>query len=192
MLALTQFLAVGIVSLFMGKNGFASIPVMDGRAGLLAQRVFVVHYGMHTGYIGIGELTPEIGVKASTARADLCTLGLPDLGWGIPPSFWLTPCGFRRARPRSSCWCGQALTAVVLSLSMLVYAPFVLYCCTSMTELVNYALLMLYAGFCTAASEIRLACARGRAAHRYVHERVPHHLFPAVFARDHRGQREAL
>lgn len=149
MLALTPFLAVGIVSLVMGKNGFASIPVWTDELDYWRSVYSWIHYGMHTGYIGIGELTPEIGVLSVHGPGPILLYAwfARIFGWGyssivLGNALWVSAGAaalILLVRPKP-------LTAVILSLSMLVYAPFVLYCCTSMTELVNYALLMLYAG----------------------------------------------
>ena len=149
MLILTPFLAVGIVSLVLGKNGFASVPVWTDELDYWRSVYSWVHYGMHTGYIGIGELTPEIGVLSVHGPGPLLLYAWFAylFGWGYSSillcnALWIAAGAAAllllvRPKPR---------TAVLLSLSMLVYAPFVLYCCTSMTELANYGLLMAYAG----------------------------------------------
>jgi len=62
MLVLTPFLGVGLLSLILGKNGFAAVPVWSDELDYWRSVYSWIHYGMHTGYIGIGELTPEIGV----------------------------------------------------------------------------------------------------------------------------------
>ena len=68
-------------------------------------------------------------------------------GWGYSSILLVQRAVGQRGRGRvSSAGAAQAAHGAFLALSMLVYAPFVLYCCTSMTELANYGLLMLYAG----------------------------------------------
>lgn len=149
LLVLTPFLAVGIVSLILGKNGFAAVPVWSDELDYWRSVFSWAHYGLHTGYIGIGELPPEIGVLSVHGPGPLLLYGWFAVlfGWGTSSillcnALWVSAGAVAlillvRPKPRA---------AILLSLSMLVFAPFVLYCCTSMTELANYGLLMLYAG----------------------------------------------
>ncbi len=148
-LILTPFLAVGLVSLFLGKNGFAAVPIWSDELDYWRSVYSFVHYGMHTGYIGIGELPPEIGVLSVHGPGPLLLYAwfAKLFGWGyssilLVNALWVSAGAgalLLLVRPK-------ARTAVLLALSMLFYAPFILYCCTSMTELANYGLLMLYAG----------------------------------------------
>ncbi len=148
-LILTPFLAVGIVSLVLGKNGFAAIPIWSDELDYWRSVYSFVNYGFRTGYIGIGELPPEIGVLSVHGPGPLLLYAwfARLFGWGyssilLVNALWVSAGAgafllLVRPKPRA---------ALFLALSMLVYAPFVLYCCTSMTELANYGLLMLYAG----------------------------------------------
>ncbi len=149
MLVLTPFLGVGILSLILGKNGFAAIPVWSDELDYWRSVYSWIHYGAHTGYIGIGELIPDIGVLSVHGPSPILLYAwfAYGFGWGyssiiICNAIWISAGAIAllllvRPKPR---------TALALSLAMLVYAPFVQYCCTSMTELANYGLLMLYAG----------------------------------------------
>ncbi len=149
MLVLTPFLAVGIISLALNKNGFAAIPVWTDELDYWRSVYSWIHYGMHTGYIGIGELPPEIGVLSVHGPGPILLYAwfARIFGWGyssiiLVNALWASAGAaafILLVRPKP-------LAAALLSLSMLLYAPFMLYCCTSMTELVNYALLMLYIG----------------------------------------------
>ena len=148
-LVLTPFLAVGVISLVLGKNGFAAIPVWTDELDYWRSVYSWIHYGANTGYIGIGELPPEIGVLSVHGPGPLLLYAWFAylFGWGysaiiLVNALWISAGAIAlillvRPRPR---------LAAALSLSMLIYAPFALYCCTSMTELVNYGFLMLYAG----------------------------------------------
>lgn len=150
MLVLTPFLMVGIVSLILGKNGFAAIPIWSDELDYWRSVYSWIHCGMNTGYNGIGELTAEVGTLSVHGIGPILLYAgyAYVFGWGYSSiilcnALWVAAgaaalLALVRPKPR---------TAVLLSLSMLVYAPFILYCCTSMTELANYGLLMLYAGF---------------------------------------------
>ncbi|MFH1513522.1 MAG: hypothetical protein ABIG45_09240 [Bacillota bacterium] len=149
MLILTPFLAVGIVSLILGKNGFAAMPVWSDELDYWRSVFSWVRYGMHTGYNGIGELPPEIGVLSVHGPGPILLYAwfARAFGWGFSAiilcnALWVSA----GAAALVALLRPKARTAVLLSLSMLAYAPFMLYCCTSMTEIANYGLLLLYAG----------------------------------------------
>ena len=148
-LILTPFLAVGIVSLIIGKNGFAAVPIWSDELDYWRSVFSWVQYGMRTGYSGIGELPPEVGVLSVHGIGPILLYGgfAYVFGWGYSAILWCNALwvstgaaaliALVRPKPRA---------ALVIALSMLLYAPFMLYCCTSMTEIANYGLLMLYAG----------------------------------------------
>ena len=149
MLVLTPFLAVGVISLILGKNGFAAVPVWSDELDYWRSVYSWIHYGAHTGYNGIGELLPDIGVLSVHGPGPILLYAwfAKLFGWGYSAillcnALWIAAgagvlIALTRPKPR---------TALLLSMSMLVYAPFILYSCTSMTELANYGLLMIYAG----------------------------------------------
>ncbi len=149
MLALTPFLMVGILSLILGRNGFAAIPVWSDELDYWRSVYSWTQYGAHTGYIGIGELTPDIGVLSVHGPGPLLLYAWFAylFGWSYSAILWVNALWVTAGavalillvRPKAG-------AALLISLSMLVYAPFILYSCTSMTELVNYGLLMAYAG----------------------------------------------
>jgi len=149
LLVLTPFLMVGVISVILGKNGFSAIPVWSDELDYWRSVYSWVNHGMRAGYTGIGELTPEIGVLSVHGLGPILLYAwfARLFGWGYSAiilcnALWVSAGAvvlLALVRPK-------ARTALLLSLSMLLYAPFVLYACTSMTEMANYGLLLAYAG----------------------------------------------
>ena len=162
LLILSPVVLMLILSGLLGRNAFQSTPTWTDELDYWRAVYSWLHVGSQTGYSGIGEMTAAVGTLSVHGLSPLLLyawLGAI-FGWGINSivyfnCLWvaagaLTFCAL--VRPRAG-------VAALMSLALMVYAPVVLYCATSMTEFVNYGLLLFYLAFL-----LRLAIVRREAA----------------------------
>ena len=143
------FLQLGIISLLIGKNAFAAYPVWSDEMDHWRSLFSWVEAGLPRGYNGIGEYPPLVGTLGVRGLTPLLLYG------GFAKVFGL---GFHSIVLCNALWISlgalvlcllvrpKASQALLLAGLLLAYAPAVLYCVTSMTELFNYGILMLYLG----------------------------------------------
>lgn len=146
----SPFLLLMAVSLVIGQNAFQSSPVWTDELDYWRSVFSWLHVGGNAGFSGIGELTAMVG-----------TLGVHGLspvlmyvwfgalfGWGFS-GIVLANCLWVAAGALVFCLLNRpkAGVAALLSITLMVYMPVVLYCATSMTELANYGLLLFYLAF---------------------------------------------
>jgi len=150
LLILTPFLQLGVISLILGQNAFASYPVWSDETDYWRNLYSFIHMGLPRGYSGIAEYTPMIGTLSVHGPTPLLLYGGFAKVFGLTfhsiPIFnalWISLGGLvlcLLVKPRAS-------YALFMSGLLMIYVPAVLYCVTSMTELFNYGILMLYMAF---------------------------------------------
>ena len=136
-----------LASLLKGHSALASVPVWTDELDYWRAVYSWLHVGFGAGYSGIGELTARLGTLSVHGIAPILLYALPAslFGWSyasivILNSAWISLGALvyvLLCRPK-------ALAAVLLGAGLMIYAPVILYCVTSMTELANYGLLLMY------------------------------------------------
>lgn len=144
------FLQIALISLAIGKNGFASYPVWSDELDYWRSLFSFVRVGFSAGYNGLGEYPPMLGTLSVHGLTPILLYGVfcKLFGLGVHAIVWCNAAWVSLAaltfclvvRPR-------AAVAGFISALFLAYVPAVLYAATSMTELFNYALLLFYLAF---------------------------------------------
>lgn len=157
----SPFVLLLAVSLAIGRSALSATPVWTDELDYWRAIYAWLHAGFRVGYSGIGEMAAPLGTLSVHGIAPILLYGLPAklFGWSFVSialynALWISAgalvfCLLNRPK---------AGTALLLGISLMVYAPAVLYCATSMTELANYGLLIFYLAFVT-----RLKRARAKA-----------------------------
>jgi len=141
---------IAAVSLVIGRNAFMNYPVWTDEVDYWRSIFTWLYASGMPGYSGVGELTPILGTLGVHGATPLLLYG------GLARVFgW----SFSSITVFNCIWVGAGALAFVallkpkagvsamLALTMMIYAPVVLYCTTSMTELANYGLLLFYLAF---------------------------------------------
>ena len=159
-LAATPFILLAIVSLAVGHNAWQSNPVWTDELDYWRGVFSWLHMGGQTGYNGIGEQTALLGTLSVHGVTPILLYGWYALlfGWDfssiVMANALLISLGavvfIALNRPK-------ARTSLTMALALMAYAPVVLYCATSMTELANYGLLLFYLAFVTRLWNVRRA-----------------------------------
>ena len=144
------FLVFGILSLATGKNVVATYPVWSDELDYWRNLFSFSHVGFQKGYSGMFEANPAIGT--------LSVHGLSPI-FLYMPFVWVFGLTFSTIMLANATWCSlgallfcwlrkpKAITAWLMGLFLLTYAPLLLYAPTSMTEMANYGLLLIYLTF---------------------------------------------
>ena len=149
LLVLAPWIQLAAISLAIGQNALAAYPVWSDELGYWRSLFSWVNVGFSSGYNGIGEHAPLLGTLNVHGLAPLLLYG----GWSslfglsynsivVYNALWISLAALAfclLAKPKAG-------TAALLAVLFMVFAPAVLYASTSMTELFNYALLLLFAG----------------------------------------------
>ncbi|MDD3213432.1 MAG: hypothetical protein PHY64_07150, partial [Eubacteriales bacterium] len=138
------------VSAAIGQNAFQANPVWTDELDYWRGVFSWLNAGGTTGYSGIGEQTALMGTLSVHGVTPLLLYGWYGalFGWDFSSivmcnALWVALGGLAFVvfnRPRAG-------VAFGIGLALMVYAPAVLYCATSMTELANYGLLLFYLAF---------------------------------------------
>ncbi len=144
---LAPWIQLALVSLITGRNGFMALPVWSDEMGYWRSTFGLANFGLRGGYNGPAEIHAQIGALGSDGFAPLLLyggfaklLGLEYHSIVLFNALWVSLAAVlfcALLRPSL----GQALFVAGL---FGVFAPTVLYCMTSMTELFNYAYLLFY------------------------------------------------
>lgn len=150
LLIASPFLLLAAVSLVTGRNAFATYPVWSDELDYWRNLFTWDAVGFHTGYNGLLEEFARMGTLGAHGFTAVMLYGwfvkLFGLGYHtivLANAVWVSLgaaayCGLMRPRPAR---------AALLSVCLMLYAPAVLYCATSMTEMFNYALMLFYLAF---------------------------------------------
>jgi len=150
LLAASPFLLLAAVSLVIGHNAFGSYPVWTDELDYWRSLYSWLHVDGAAGYSGVNENAALMGTLSVHGVGPILLYGWFGtlFGWSFSSivlcnALWIaagavTFCLLNRPR---------AGTALGMGLALMVYAPAVLYCATSMTELANYGLLLFYLAF---------------------------------------------
>ena len=150
LLIASPFLLLAAVSLVTGRNAFATYPVWSDELDYWRNLFTWDAVGFHTGYNGMLEEFARVGTLGAHGFTAVMLYGwfvkLFGLGYHtivICNAVWVSLgaaayCALIRPRPARS---------ALLALCLLLYAPAVLYCASSMTEMFNYALILFYLAF---------------------------------------------
>ena len=163
LLVASPFVLLAVVSLVIGHNAFQSVPVWSDELDYWRGVLSWLHVGGSAGYSGIGELTAQMGTLSVHGISPiLLYVAFGTLfGWGFS-GIVLANCVWISTGALLFCVLNRpkAGVAAFISIALMVYAPVILYCATSMTELANYGLLLFYLAFVIRLWEARKA-ARG-------------------------------
>jgi len=146
----SPFLLLIAVSLIIGQNAFQSNPVWTDELDYWRSVFSWLHVGGNAGFSGIGELTAMMGTLGVHGFSPiLLYVWFGALfGWSFS-GIVLANCLWVSAGALVFCLLNRpkAGVAALLSITLMVYMPVILYCATSMTELANYGLLLFYLAF---------------------------------------------
>ncbi len=146
----SPFLLLLIISLVLGHNVFDSYPVWSDEMDYWRSLFSWQSVGFQKGYSGMFEVIPAAGTLGVHGITPILLYGwfvkLFGLGYSsimTCNALWVSMaalvfCALNRPRPT---------VALFFTALLMTYAPVVLYCVTSMTELFNYALLLFYLAF---------------------------------------------
>lgn len=144
------FLLLGVLSLVMGRNALNAYPVWSDELDYWRTLYSWDAVGFNTGYSGMYEVFAPVGTLSVHGIAPIMLYGWFVKLFGLScntivlcNAVWISLaalafCLLLRPRPAISLAFAALLT---------LYAPIILYCTTSMTELFNYALLLFYLTF---------------------------------------------
>lgn len=144
------FVLLGVISLAVGANAFGAYPVWSNELGYWRSLFSWQNAGLHTGYSGLLEFVPAVGTLGLDGVAPILIYGWFVRLFGLNHNtlllcnaVWLSLaaavfCVLRKPKAGTALW----MTALEV-----LYVPIILYCTTSMTELFDYALLLLYLSF---------------------------------------------
>ena len=147
LLVFSPLLLMGALSLFLGKNAFASWPIWTDEQDYWRALYNWNAVGFQTGYSGLFEVIPAAGALSVHGVTPLLLYGWFVKLFGLSAhtivicnAVWvslgaLVLCLLLKPRPKVS---------LPIALFTVTYVPMVLYTCTSMTQLFNYGLLMAY------------------------------------------------
>ncbi len=150
LLIASPFLLLCAISLFSGRNAFATYPVWSDELDYWRTLFSWDAMGFHTGYSGVLEAIPQYGTLGAHGITAIMLYGwfvkLFGLGYHtivLCNAVWIALagavfCALRRPRPT---------VALCLAGFLTLYMPIVLYAASSMTELFNYAFMLLYLSF---------------------------------------------
>ncbi|MDD3411737.1 MAG: hypothetical protein PHY12_13115 [Eubacteriales bacterium] len=149
-LVLSPCLLLLVLSLATGHNVLSGMPVWSDELDYWRAVYSWLNAGMRTGYNGVGEHVADWGSLSVHGPTPILlyggfakVFGWPYCGVMVCNTLWvmagaLTLCLLLKP---------GAKLAIALGVSIMAYAPVVLYAMTGMTELVNYGLLLFYLAF---------------------------------------------
>lgn len=144
------FLLLALLSIITGKNVFTAHPVWSNELGTWHSLNNWNAVGFASGYNGFFESTPAIGSLGVYGLSPILIYGWFVKLFGLAPNtivianaVWISLaslvfCALHRPKP---------LISLTLTALLCAYTPIVLYCFTSMTELFDYAIILLYLAF---------------------------------------------
>ncbi|MEG2701223.1 MAG: hypothetical protein RSA65_01315 [Clostridia bacterium] len=150
LMILSPYLLLGMISLVIKENAFMAYPCWSDELDYWRTLYNWLHVGLQSGYDGMFETfaaSGTLGVHGATAillygwfaklfGLDFSTILLANAVWISFAA--LVFCLLHKPKP---------IVALCFAGLLILYAPIVLYCTTSMTELFNYALLLFYLAF---------------------------------------------
>ena len=149
-LIFVPWLQLGTISLLIGKNAFATYPVWSDELDYWRSLFSWMNVGLTSGYNGIGEYPPMLGTLSVHGLTPIMLysgwarlFGLTHYSIVLFNSMWISVAALVFCvllRPK-------AWVAALVAALLMVYVPAILYAATSMTELFNYALMLLYIAF---------------------------------------------
>lgn len=146
----SPFLLLLILSAALGKNAFQAQPLWLDELCFWRSLFSWDQMGFATGFNGMYEETAVVGTLGISGLGPILIYGWFVKLFGLSHNtivlcnaLWISLaalvfCLLRKPRPA---------VAFALSLLLLTYAPVILYCFTSMTQLFNYALMLFYLTF---------------------------------------------
>ncbi len=150
LLVLSPFAALAAMSLILGVNAFTGLPVWSDELDYWRAAWSWIEAGPNTGYYGLLELHAPVGALSSHGPTSLLfyapmarAFGWPIYGMVIANAAWVSLGALALVlllRP-------SAGTTLALTATLTLYAPNLLFSLTSMTETLNYGLLLFYLAF---------------------------------------------
>ncbi|MDD3334901.1 MAG: hypothetical protein PHI98_05205 [Eubacteriales bacterium] len=146
----SPFLLLGALSLLMGKNAFSAYPVWSNELGCWQSVSNWNAVGLSGGYSGFFEVTPNVGSQGVYGLAPILLYGWFVKLFGLTPSSLLL-CNATWISLGALVFCAlnkpKPVVSLVITAFFLTYTPVILYAFTSMTELFDYAMVLLYIAF---------------------------------------------
>ena len=166
LLALAPVALMLVLSGVLGRSAWQNVPQWTDELDYWRAVYSWLHVGAQSGYTGIGEAIAPIGPLSVHGISPLILyawLGAI-FGWSLN-SIIVYNCLWVAAGAITFCALNKprAGIAALMALALTVYAPVVLYCATSMTELVNYGLLLFYLAFLFRLAHVRREALRAGA-----------------------------
>ncbi len=149
-MVLAPWIQLAAFSLAVGQNAFSAYPTWTDELDYWRALFSWLQVGFHKGYSGIGEYAPALGSLSVHGLTPIMLYGgfckVFGLGYNsivLCNALWIS------AAALTFCLLLRPKASVALAISGLfaAYVPAVLYAASSMTELFNYALLLLYLAF---------------------------------------------
>jgi len=150
LLVLSPWIQLIVISIITGKNALFTYPVWTDELDYWRSVFSWIHVGFPAGYNGIAEYPASVGTLSVRGLTPILLyggwaklLGLEHFGIVLFNALWVSTAALvfcAMVRPRAG-------TSLLVAALLICFAPAVLYVSTSMTEMFNYALLLLYAAF---------------------------------------------
>ena len=150
LLILAPWIQLAVISLVLGKNALATYPVWSDELDYWRNLFCWVNGGFTQGYNGISEYAAPLGTLSVHGFIPILLYG----GWvklfGLT-HYSIVLCNAVWVSVAAAVFCGllrpKAWIASGTAGLLMLFVPAVLYASTSMTELFNYAILLLYVAF---------------------------------------------
>lgn len=150
LLIASPFLLLAAISLVTGHNAFATYPVWSDELDYWRNLFTWDAVGFHTGYNGLLEEFARVGTLGAHGFTAVMLYGWFVKLFGLS-YHTIVICNAVWVSLGAAAYCAlmrpRAARSALLALCLLLYAPAVLYCASSMTEMFNYALMLFYLAF---------------------------------------------
>ena len=168
LMVICPFLVLAAISLGIGQNAFGGVPVWTDELDYWRSIESWLHVGNDVGYSGLYELTPTLGTLSVHGFSPLLLYGwyASIFGWSYA-SITMANALWVAAGALTFCLLNKpkASTALIITLTLMLYGPVLLYAPTSMTEMANYGLLLFYLAFMVRLAHVRKAAMLPQAEH---------------------------
>lgn len=150
LMVLSPFLLLGVLSLILGRSALDSWPVWTDELDYWRSLQNWNAVGFATGYSGLSEIVPEAGTLSVHGLTAIVFYGWFVKLFGLSHNT-IVLCNALWVSLGALLFClllkPKPLTCVYISVLLATYAPVVLYAFTSMTQLCQYGVLLIYLAF---------------------------------------------
>lgn len=150
LMVLSPFLLLGILSLILGRSALDAWPIWTDELDYWRSLQNWNAVGFATGYSGLSEIVPEAGTLSVHGLTAIVFYGWFVKLFGLSHNT-IVVCNALWVSLGALVFClllkPKPLVSVYISVLLATYAPVVLYAFTSMTQLCQYGVLLLYLAF---------------------------------------------